>query len=150
MGVATENSVDTTYTGGHFQIHVHAVMRDDDNDLGTFAAGLVDHLLHVFFLNTEGPVRYEVTGVRNRGIGESLPNDSHLGAVDFTDDVRFEDLVTKVSGFNVLGHNVNVTGKILVGNFHDALGAVGTLPVQGHDVNAKQLGGINHVLGISP
>ena len=95
----------------------------------------VDHLLHVVVFDTKCPVRDHVAGVGNRCVGECLANDRHRHAVHFTDNVRFENLVTKVAGVHVLSQELNVTCKVFFDNFSHALCTESELPVRCHQVN---------------
>jgi hypothetical protein len=87
--VATHDGINTFDATGHFQVDIHAVVTDEDDDLDTFATGLVRHLLHVFVLNAKGPVGHHVARVGNRRVGERLANDGAGHAVDLADPVGF-------------------------------------------------------------
>ena len=150
VGVAAHDGVDAGHAAGHFQVHVHAVVRQHHHYLGAFGTGLVHHGLHVFVLNAKGPVRHHVARVGNRGVGKGLADDGAGHAIDFTDHIGLEDLVAKVIGLDVLGDKVHLAGKVFFNNFLHPLHAVGEFPVAGHHVHAQQLAGVHHVLSIGP
>ena len=150
VGVTTHDGVDATHSTGHLQIHVHAVVADHDHHLGTFAAGFVDHLLHVLVLDAELPVGHHVTGVGNRGVREGLANDGAGHTVDLADDIGLEHRITKVAGLDVLRYKVDLACKVFLDDFFDALHAQGEFPVASHHVYAEQLTGVDHVLAVGP
>ena len=150
MRVTTHDGVDTADAAGHFQVHVHAVVADDDDDLRAFAAGLRHHLLHVLVLDAELPVGHHVTWVGNRGVGEGLANDGAGHAVDLADHIGLEHRVAKVVGLDVLRHKVDLACEVFFDDFLDAFHAQGEFPVAGHHVHAQQFAGVHHVLAIGP
>ena len=60
--------------------------------------------------------------------------------------VRLEHRVAEVGGLHVLRDEVDLAREILLDDFLHAVGAVGELPVAGHDVDAQQLLRVDHVL----
>jgi hypothetical protein len=56
----------------------------------------------------------------------------------------------KVGGLDVLGDDVDLAGEVLFLDFLDPGLAIGRFPVQGHDVDAERLAGVDHVLGVGP
>ena len=74
MGMAREDHVDAGDDAGHLLVHVKAVVREADHQLGAFGADLVDHLLHMFVADAERVFGEHPAGVGNRHIGESLPD----------------------------------------------------------------------------
>ena len=82
MRVAAEDGVDAAHARGHLQVDVHAVVRQHDDHLRALGARRVDGLLHVLFLDAEGPVGDHVARVGDRRVGEGLADDRDLHAVD--------------------------------------------------------------------
>ena len=64
--------------------------------------------------------------------------------------VRREHRVAEVGGLHVLRDELDLAGEVLLDDFLDALGAVGELPVPGHDVDAEELLRVDHVLALRP
>ena len=60
--------------------------------------------------------------------------------------VGLEHLVAEIGGLDVLRDEIDPALEIVVHDFLHALGAVGELPVGGHDVHAQQFAGVHHVL----
>ena len=150
MRVATHDGVDAADATGHLQVDVHAVVAQNDDHLSAFGPGFVHHLLHVLVLDAKGPVGHHVARVRNRGVGESLPDDGAGHAIDLANDIGLEHRVTEVIGLDVLRHKINLARKVLLDNFLHPRHAQGELPVAGHDVHAEQFAGINHILTMGP
>ncbi len=159
VGVAAEDRVDTSDDGGHLQIHVHAVVRDDHHQIGLFRlAHLVDHLLHVGIADAEGPVRDESLRVGDRRIGKGLADDGDPHAVEVLHDIGLEgmtgvfveaaeigELIVEHGVFfdpHVLADIVAVEGLDVLQNLFIQ---VGELPVPGHHVHAQQITGADHV-----
>ncbi len=150
MGVAAEDGVDAAHAGRHFQIDIHAVMRQHDHDLRSRGAGGVDRLLHVVFLDAEGPVGDHVARMGDGRVGEGLADHRNLDAIDLAQDIWLEHRIAEIGGFDVLRDNVDMAGEILFGDFLHAVLAIGAFPVQRHDVHAEQLGRLDHVLPLRP
>ena len=150
MGVTTQNRVDAAHARSHLDVHIHAVVRQDDHHFGAFAAGFVDHFLHVLVLDTEGPIGHHVAWVGNRGVGEGLANDGHLHAVHLAHGVGLEDQVFKVGGLDVLCQKFDVAFEVFLDHFLHALGTEGEFPVGRHHVHAQHLAGVDHVLAVGP
>jgi len=148
--VAAQDGVDAAHAAGHLQVGVHAVVADDDDDLRALGPGLVDHLLHVLVLDAEFPVLDHVARVGDRRVGEGLADDGHRHAVHLLDDVGLEHRVAEVQRLDVLGHEVELAGEVLLDDFLHAVHAQRELPVAGHHVDAEQLAGIDHVLALGP
>ena len=148
--VAAEDGVDAGDARRELQVDVHAVVRQQHHGLRALAAGLVDDLLHLLFLDAERPLGDEVARVRDRRVGKRLADDRHLHAVDGADDVRLEHRVAEIGGLHVLRDEVDLAGEILLDDLLDPVRAVGELPVAGHHVDAQQLAGVDHVLAFRP
>ena len=164
VGMAAEDDVDAGDAGGHLQIHVHAVVRDDDDDVGVFIlAHPLDDLLHPLVLDSKGPIRDEALRVRNRGVRKGLTDDSHPSIADLLDRVWLEgqagilvksaeigELVIEqglIPHRNVLGDKIPVE---LADILDHLLVQVGEFPVAGHDIHAQQVAGADHVLTTAP
>ena len=150
VGVTTENGVQPAHARGQFQIHIHAVVRQQHHHLRTLATGLIDHRLQVFFLDAEAPVRNQMGWIGNRRVRKSLTDDRHRHAATLADHIRLEDGIAEVTGFHVVGNEVHLAGEILIDDLLHALGAERELPVSGHDVDTQQFAGIHHVLAARP
>ena len=150
VGVTTQNGVDAAHAAGHFQVHVHAVVRQHHHHLRTFGTGFVDHLLHVLVLDAKGPVGHHVTWIGNRGVGEGLADDGAWHAIHFPHHIGLEHRIAKVLGLDVLRHKVDLARKVFLDNFLHPLHAVGEFPVAGHHVHTQQLASVDHVLPIGP
>ena len=150
VGVTTHDGVDAAHSAGHLEVNVHTIVADDHYNLRTFCAGFVHHQLHVFVLNSKGPVGHHVSRVGNRGVGEGLSDDGTRYSVHFFDDVGFEHLIAKVLRFDVLRHKVNFAREIFLDNFFNTVHAQSELPVTGHDIYTQQFAGIDHVLTVGP
>ncbi len=148
--MAAHDGVDAGDAGGHLEVDVHAVVRQHDNDLGALAARLVDHFLHAVVTDAEAPVRHQVARIGDRRVGEGLADDGGRDAVDFLDDVGLEDRFAPFVVDDILGDEIDLSLEILLDDFLDALGAIGHFPVRGHDVDAQQFLGVDHVLGLGP
>ncbi len=89
--MTTKDGIDTTNTGSHLQIDVHAVVRDHNNDIGLLSlTNLIYDVLHIAVTNTKGPVRNKSRWVGNRCIGEGLANHSNTHITHLLDGVRLE------------------------------------------------------------
>ena len=121
MRMAAHNRIKAAYSRSHFKVHVHAVMRQQDDNLSALTLHFIDHLLQILFLNTKGPVGREVARIGNRRIGEGLANDGNRNAIHVTDGVRTKYRVTKVSRLDILRNERDLTLKILLHDFHHAL-----------------------------
>ena len=148
--VAAHDRIDAADAAGHFQVNVHAVVGQQHHDLSPLRAGFIHDLLHVFVLDAEGPVGNHITRVGNRGVGKRLTDDGARNAIDFAHHIRLENLVAEVVGLDVLRHEFDFPGEVLVNDFLDTLHAVGEFPVTRHDVHTEQFAGIHHVLAIGP
>ena len=148
--MAAHDGVDAAHARGHFQVDVHAVMRQHDDDLGALRARLVDHLLHVLFLDAEAPVRRHVARVGDRRVREGLADDRHRHAVHLLDDVRRKHLVAEIGGLDVLRDEIDLALEVLADDFLHPLVAQGHFPVRRHDVDAELQAGVDHVLAFGP
>ena len=148
--VTAHDGVNAADAAGHLQVHIHTVMAQQHHHLRTFAAGLIDHGLHVLVLNAELPVGHHVARVGNRRVRKSLADDGAGHTIDFTHHIGLEHRVAKVLGLDVLRHEVHLAGKVFVDDFLDALHAQRELPVAGHHIHAQQLAGVHHVLALRP
>ena len=148
--MAAEDCVRARYARGHLEVDVHAVVRKDDDDLRPFAPRRIHGLLHVLFLDAEGPVGRDVTGMRDQCVGEGLADDGDLHAVDVANDVRFENGIAEIRGLYVLRDDFDLVRKVLLRDFEHAILTVCAFPVQGHDVDAERELGVDHVLALGP
>ena len=83
MGVPAEDGVDTGDPGGHLDVHIHAVVGEYDDGVGSLRrADLVHERLHVFFTDAERPIGNEALRVRDRGVGKRLADDRNAPAAD--------------------------------------------------------------------
>ena len=145
-----QDGVQPAHARGELEVDIHAVVREQHDHLGALAARLVNHLLQPFFLNAEGPVRREIRRVRNGRVRKRLPSDGDRHAVQLAQHVRVEHRVTKVGGLDVLRDKGDLVLEVVIDHVAHAVGAVGHLPMRGHDVHAQREGGVDHVLAVGP
>ncbi|MNC86641.1 hypothetical protein D3C83_23130 [compost metagenome] len=88
--------------------------------------------------------------VGDRRVGKRLADDGDGHAVHFADDVRLEHRIAEIQGSDILREKLDAACEVLADHFPDPLRAIGELPVTGHDVDAEQLRGIDHVLAARP
>ncbi len=146
----TQNGVNTPDSARHFKVHIHAVMGQNDNDLSALCPGLIDRVLHVFFVDAKGPVFNQVARVRDGSIGERLTDDGDFDPIHFTHGEGIKHGVTEISGFDILRYERDFVGKIVFYNLHHAIFAKCHFPVGCHDIYSQCQTGIHHVLAISP
>ena len=150
MRVATHDGIDTSHATGHLQVHIHAVVRQNDHNFCTLGTNFVDHFLHVVVLNTKGPVSDHVTRIGNWGVWEGLTNHSYFDTIHFTNHIGIKYLVTEVIGFDVLSQERNLAFEIFFNNLFHTIFTKGHFPVWRHDVNTQGQAGIDHVLTVGP
>ena len=150
MGVAAEDRVDAAHARSELDVHVHAVVREQDHRLRALGARFVHRALQRLLLDAEVPVRHQVPRMGDRRVWKRLADDRHRHAVHRLDHVGREHRVAEVGGLHVLRDEVDPALEIVVDDLLHALGAEGELPVPGHHVHAEQLGGIHHVLALGP
>ena len=115
-----------------------------------FVARVVDDLLHLLFLDAERPFRDEVARIGDRRVRKRLADDGDRHAVDLAHHVGLEHRVAEVGGLHVLRDEIDLAGEIRSTTSLTRCGAVGELPVAGHDVDAQQLLRVDHVLAPRP
>ncbi len=148
--VAAEHGVDAAHARGELEVDVHAVVREEDDDLRALRARRLDVLLERFLLDAEGPLRHEVARVGDRRVGERLADDRHRDAVDLVQHPRHEHRVAEVLGLDVLRDELDPAAELLRHGLLQALGAVGELPVRGHHVDAERELRGDHVRALGP
>ena len=86
VGVPAEDDIDAGDAAGKFQIDIHAVVRQQNDGVDfVVAAQGVDHFLQFVVADTEGPVRREAFGMRDRHIGKRLSDDGDPATADLLD-----------------------------------------------------------------
>ena len=151
VGVAAEDGIDAGDAAGHFEVDVHAVVREHDHDLGAVGARVVHPFLHAVVADAETPVRHHPARVGDRRVGEGLADDGDFHAVHLLHDVGLEHLVAEVVGDDVLRDEIDVGFlEIVVDDLHHPFGAESRFPVRRHDVDAERDAGVDHVLCIGP
>ncbi len=150
MGMTAHDRVDAGNTAGHFQVHIHAVMRQHNDHLCTLGARFIDNVLHVFFLDAEAPVWNHVARIGDRRVREGLAHNRDRDAVDLLDHVRLEYLVAEIAGFYILCQEVQLALEVIVDDVTDPLGTQSEFPVAGHYINTQQFARIDHVLALCP
>ena len=159
--MTSKNHVDTGHPARKFQIHIHTVMGEQHNHLSAIGAHGIDHLLALFFTNTETPVFHHVTRIRERRIGKGLADDAYGNPIHLPYRIGFKHL----SGF-FIKRGFTLEGSILgqhdilrkelnrcemfINDLPDTIHTVSKLPVPGHDVDPEQLARIDHVLTVRP
>ena len=151
MRVAAEDGVDAAHARRHLDVHVHAVVRQQDHDLGAFLAAFVHLFLHFFVADAERPVGEGETVVGDRRVGEGLTDNGNLDLVHLADDIRLEHAFLAEAGVeHVLRQELDLALEVLVDDFLDARIAVGEFPVPGHHVDTEQFARVHHVLAVGP
>ena len=153
--MAAEDDVDAADAAGQLEIDVHAVMRQQHHGIDLVAvAQRIDQLLQLVVANAEGPVRRESFRVRDRHIGEGLPDHGHAVPADLLDGGRLEHASRRrierlgVVECGFLGQEHVLRQEFALEAFEVAaqrLFAVGEFPVAGHRLDAEQVGGLDHV-----
>ena len=89
-------------------------------------------------------------GIGDGRVGKRLTNDRHGHPINLSDGMARKHRIAKVHIFHVVRHKVDVAVEVLINNFHDPIRAQRELPVAGHDIDAQELAGLNHVLALRP
>ena len=155
VSVAAQNNVDAADPARELQIHVHAVVREQQHGvdaLGT--AQTVDEFLQLLFADAESPIRRETLGMRDRYVGKCLADDADAKAADLLHHCRLEDAagrgierrrIVECRFFgqkDVLREELAFDARqILPQNFF----AIGEFPVAGHGIDAEEVCGLDHV-----
>ena len=150
VGMAAQDGVYPRHPAGHLEVDIHPVVTEQDNDVGALGTHLVDHLLHVVFLDAEAPVGHQIARVGDWRVGKGLANDGARNAIDFPHDIRLEHRVAKVIGLDVLGNEVNLALKVLFNDFLHAFHSEREFPVTRHHIHAEQFCSVHHVLSVGP
>ena len=125
-------------------------MREEHDHLCAFRARRVGVLLERLLLDAEGPLGHEVTRVRDRRVGKRLADDRHRHPVRLVPHPRHEHRVAEVGGADVLRDELDAAAEIACDRLLHALGAVGELPVRGHDIDAELALRRDHVRAFRP
>ena len=150
MRMPAHDGVNTGHAAGHFEVNVHAVVREQKYHLRTLGPRLVHGFLHALFLDAEAPIGHQVTRVGDRAIGKGLADDGHRNTVHLTQNIGLEDQVAKIVGFDVLCDELDLAVECLVNNLFHAFLPECELPMAGHQIHAQQLAGFDHVLPLGP
>ncbi len=148
--VPAENRIDAGHPCRQFQIDIHAVVRQQHDDLRAGGARLVDLALQFALADAEFPLLDEAARMGDRRVGERLPDDRGRHAVDFAQRARLEHAVFEITCPNVLREKFDSAGQFLVDCLAYPLRAISELPVRGHDVDTEQLAGFDHVGAAGP
>ena len=100
--VPAEDRVDAAHARGELEIHVHAVVRQEHDDLRALGAHFVHQLLQAQLLDAEGPFRDHVARVGDRRVGEGLADHRERHAVHRAQRVGLEHRVLEIRGLHVL------------------------------------------------
>ena len=150
MGVAAEDRVDPAYAPGELQVDVHPVVRQEHDHQGTLRARRVDVLLERVLLDAERPVGYQVARIGDRRVGKRLPDDGDRHAVRLAQHPWHEHRVGEVGGGHVLRDELDPAAELARDRLLHALGAVGELPVRGHDIDPELALRRDHVRALRP
>ena len=138
-----EDDVEAFHTARQLAIDIEAVVREQHDDLRALGARLVDLLLHVFFADSEFPFREHPARVGNCGARQRLSDHGNLRAAFLE---HFAWLEHRLLPF-VVAHVLRKEGeRRLVGDFLDAIRAIGEFPVTDHGVDLKGRHDVDHVL----
>src|SRR5688572_17152374 len=87
--------------------------------------------------------------VGDRRVRESLADDRNRHAVHLAHHVRLEHGIAETGSAHVLGHELDAT-QLFRDCFLHPGGAVGELPMTGHDIDAEEPGSFDHVPPLRP
>ena len=149
MRVAAEDHVNAGHSGSELEIHVHAVVRQQDHDT-CLAAHIIHGLLHLLFADPEAPVGDEVARVRDRRVRECLADDCDRNPVDLAQRVGRKHGVAEIRRANVLRDEFRGAVELALDRCLHAFRAVGEFPVAGHHVDAEESGRLDHVGAPAP
>ena len=136
-------------------------MGEQDNNLGTLGADRIHHLLAHLIADPKTPILNHVARVGERRVRKCLTDHRHRNAVHFPQGIRLKHSARVLikSGLSlkrgifckhhVLRQELN-RRELFVDDLTHAINAVGKFPMAGHDVDAKQLTGIHHILTVCP
>ena len=155
VGMAAENDVDAGDAAGELEVDIHAVMREQNDGIDLVGVAMdIDELLQFLVADAEFPVRRKALRVRDRHVGECLPDHGDTIPADLLDDGRLEHaprgrierLGVVEGGF--LGEKNVLRQEFALEAFEvgaQRLLAIGEFPMAGHRLDAEQVGRIHHV-----
>ena len=164
MSVTTENYINPAHHGCHFQIHIHAIVREHHDHIRFFILTHgIDDRLHIRITNTKCPVRDKTTRVGNRCIRECLSDHRHAYPIHVLDDIGLErplgifikalkvcELIIKsriIADKNILADEITLEVTDIGNHFFVQ---ISEFPMAGHDIDTQVVTGTNHVLATSP
>ena len=150
MGVAAQDGVDAGDAAGEFEVHIHAVVRQQHHHLCALGTRLGHGFLQVVFLDAEGPVGHHVARVGDWCVRKGLTDDGAGHAVERAHDKGLEHRVAEIIGLDVLRNEIDLARQLFFDNLGHPVHAQGELPVAGHQVDAQQLAGLYHVPALGP
>ena len=142
--MAAEDGIDAAHAPCELEIDVHAVVRQQHHRSCAFGADLVDQLLQASFLDAEGPLGKVMPRMRDRRVGEGLPDDRDVIA----QHIRREDRILEVDRAHVLREELD--RRQLLDRLQHAPRAVGEFPVRRHVIDAEEALRADHVGALSP
>ena len=138
MGVACQDHIDARDRRGDLLVDVKAVMREQDDNLGTCLTRGVDIRLNLVGTNAEGPALDHMARIGNRRIGKMLADNSDIYPAALEEGGALEDLLVPF-GIEHIAAKEGVS-HLLDQLFHPVL-AKGEFPVTDHGIRFQQFHG---------
>ena len=142
MGVACQDHINARDRRGDLLVDVKAVMREQDDDLGTFLACSIDISLDLVGTDAKGPALDHMARIGNWRIGKMLANDRDIHPATLEEGSALEDLLVPFS----IEHIAAKEGvSHLLDQLFQPVLAKSEFPVADHGVRLQQLHGRHHV-----
>ena len=148
--MTAEDGVQAADTRGQFQIHVHAVVRQQHHHLSALSPAILNSFLQVVFLYAELPVCDHVARVGNRRVRKRLTNDCARHAVHLVHHIGLEHRVAEVARLDVLRHKCRAAVLQLFDQFVHPILSIGEFKMPGHHIHTQQSASVDHVLAACP
>ena len=145
MRVTWQNDVNARHPRCHFFIDVKTVMRKDNNTLSPRRTNLIHHDLHVFIAYPERIFGKHPARVRDRHVGECLPNHGNTGTTALKHFIRRENF-GRLIPFRIKYVLPQSSKRQGFNNFRHPLAAQRKFPVEGHCIRLEGVNHIDHVL----
>ncbi len=159
MGMSSEDGINPGDHRGHLQIHIHAIVGEDNHRIGTLVLPhLIHQLLHGIIIDSEGPVRHEATRVCDWGIGKGLPDYRNAGTTNLLDHIGLEGVTTVlieplkitilvvkqrlITNPYILCNEVPIEGLHILQHL---MVKIAVLPVAGHHIHPQLIAGLHHI-----
>ena len=138
MSMTSEDQIDARDRRGNLLVNVKAVMREQDNNLGTLLTCGINIRLNLVGSDAKGPALNHMARVGNWRVGEMLADDSNIYPTTFEKGGAFKNLLVP---FGI----EHIAAKEGVSHLFDQLShpvlAKREFPVADHCVRLQQLHG---------